>query len=184
MFADRWQEFLVRTAHALSVSKDTVLLGVVLLGILVVFSLGVVAQVMMIGREGKLSLGSAVRYGFASIWAVPVLAVLACFAIRIGVFPQPAAPVVEIRLNDTPGSALPFTPAKAPPQWVSESPIRRDSGNRLQCRILSARGASVADAERQLAAETETILRQEFPREFTAGFNGPRGSPPRPQGRW
>jgi hypothetical protein len=157
-----------------------VLAGVVVAAILIVFSLGVVVQVMMISREKKLSLRSTISTAAASVWAVPVLAVLALFAFRAAAAPKIPAPVVE-KKADGAETALKFEPLKQPPQWTSNSPVRRESDNQLRTIVLSSRGASVDDAERQLAAATANLLRREYPKEFDiAGVPRPTPETVRP----
>jgi len=141
-----------------------VLAGVVVAAILVLFSLGVVVQVMMISREKKLSLRSAVSTAAASMWAIPVLAVLAVFAFRAAAAPE-VPTIGEERKADETDTALKFEPLKQPPQWTSDIAVRRESDNTLQTVVLSSRGASVADAERQLAAATAKLLRREYPKD-------------------
>lgn len=164
MSSDPFAAFLNRTARLLSVHTSTVLVGVVAAAVLILFSFGVVVQVMMISREKKLSLRGAVSAASASLWAIPVLAVLACFAFRVAAAPDVAPPIAE-RKEAASETALKFEPLKQSPAWATDTPVRRDSDNRVQGTVVSARGASVADAERQLAAATAGLLRREYPHE-------------------
>ena len=164
-----WNEFLFHAAKRFSVSTDTVTMSMVLLAILVLFSLGVVFQVMMIGRKKKISLRSAVSQGLSSLWAIPVLAVLACFGFRVMQTQELRPAIVENEQTDAP-SVLPFKPTKEPPQWIMDIPIWRNSDNELLSMTLTARGANVADAERQLTVKTAALLNEEYPRDLASGL--------------
>jgi hypothetical protein len=167
--ANPFPEFLSRTARLLSINTGTALAGIVVAAVLVLFSFGVVVQVMMISREKKLSLRSAVSNAAASVWAIPVLAVLACFAYRVAAAPDVTPPRVEPRETAT-GTELKFEPLKTAPEWTARARRREGSDHHLQTIVLSARGASVADAERQLADNTAALLRREFPKDFAPGL--------------
>jgi hypothetical protein len=172
MQLDSFNDNLTRSAKILSVDANLLLVGGIVAAILILFSFGVVVQVMMISREKKLSLRSACSQVAASVWAIPVLAVLACFALRAAAAPAVNSPTDKGRDHPAEATevALKFEPVKEPPLWTSDMPVRRESDNFLLTTVVSARGASVADAERQLAAETAGVLRKEYPKD--AGLTG------------
>lgn len=164
MSANSVTHFVQRTARLLSVGETTVYAGAIAAGILLVFSLGVLVQVMMISREKHVSLRSTVSHAAASLWAIPVLAVLAFFAYRVMDDNTPQHPSAQTIKNDREADRLTFQETETAQSWVNDAPSRNKSGKMTHV-VISARGATVAHAERRLRLLALNTLRREFPRE-------------------
>lgn len=165
-------EFLHRVSQSLSLSPQTTTVAMIVLGIVLVFSLGVVLQVMIISREKKLSLRAAARHGAAAVWAVPVLAVLGLFAYRVSQVQQPSPPpdarIFRAGELDPPAEAAAGMPKLEPqepaPPWAQDATLRRS--NRVVTIVLHHSAATREIAERELAAAVRELLRGEYPGEF------------------
>ncbi|MCH8828278.1 MAG: hypothetical protein IID45_01740, partial [Planctomycetes bacterium] len=144
------------TATVLSVSEEVVWTGVTIAIVLLLFSAGVVLHVLLISRERKVSFGAAMSHAFSAIWALPVIAVVACFGFQaIDHFHSAGAQAIatdEAKSKDAAaedGRGKPeFLTSAAPPSWQD------DPG------VISERGASVVLAEQKLFARVRRQFRQ------------------------
>lgn len=164
-------DFVEETAAALQVSESVVWALSGLAGLLMVFALGVMIQVIMINREKKMSFRSLLGHIGNTIWAVPVLAMIAFFGFRIATAGQPTHTPQkkrEIVARDAEhnGVQLAFVPTSKAASWTERGNIRDSRSRQLQSAVLNARGAHVNDAETKLARQARELLAREYPNEF------------------
>ncbi|MFQ5730981.1 MAG: hypothetical protein ACE5KM_03390 [Planctomycetaceae bacterium] len=157
-------QFVTRMARLMSVGETTVYAGVIAAGILLVFSVGVFVQVLMISREKKVSLRTTLSHAAASLWAIPVLGVLAFFAYRVAEANTARQPTAQSVKNDREADVLRFQATEEAQSWVNDARKRAKTG-KLRAVVISARGANVAHAERRLRQQVLNRLRQEYPGE-------------------
>ena len=161
--------FIRTTAEALSITEGTVVAGFVAAGLLLLFSAGVVANVLLISRDRKITFRAAMSYAFSTLWAVPVLAVLAFFTTRaVNHFHDPAneAEISQTQSGDerTDKSArakLEFKAKTTAPDWTrTATRVSLDSGDAESSPqpVLVADGATVAGAQRKLLVKTRAKL--------------------------
>lgn len=153
-----------RLARLLSVNETAVYAGGIAVAVLLLFSLGVLVQVMLISREKHVSLRSAVSNAAASIWALPVIAMLGFFVYRVAETYTPQPPNAQTVIADRDADELPFQPTASPESWVTDTPRRYRNG-KLEQVVISARGATVAHAERRLRQQAADVLKREYPGE-------------------
>lgn len=169
-------KFVEETARSLSVSETAIWAVGIAAGLLLLFAIGVVFQVMLISREKKLSVKSTLAHIGNAFWALPVLAVLAFFAFRVvsagqaleGTRAGKRSVAIDAETTDADDKSveLTFHPTDKAAGWTEYTPVRGGPDGELQSIILAARGAHAADAERKLAKQTRDLLAKEFPREF------------------
>lgn len=151
---------LVRTVtDTFSVPDGTVIAGLIAMAMLLLFAVVVVVHVVLVSHDRKITFRSAMKHAFSTLWAVPVLAVLACFGYRAADHLQAANRPPEAnrqvgadRSGSTSGRAKPeFTPHRKAPEWArTASDLSLVASSHSD--VIVARGASVADAETKLAA--------------------------------
>ena len=141
-------------------------LAEVLMGlVLVLFALGVLVQVLLASREQKLSFKGVLSVAGASLWAIPVLAVLAFYGYRVfeaNTYQRKRTDSVE---RDREADGLPFQPAtQSVPRWVTKTHKRYKNG-KLEQVVISARGARGRMPNGACAGQTAELLRKEYPGE-------------------
>lgn len=141
-------------------------------GMLLLFAAGILIHVFLVSHDRKISIRSAMKNAFSALWAVPVLAVVGFFGYRaIAQMESPppstraATPVDSESRQDKPDGAQPeFIPSKTPEAWTQPTTVTTGSEVLTAASgasdVITARGATVADAERKLFEKARGRLRK------------------------
>jgi hypothetical protein len=132
--------------------KGAVTMSIIVVGVLLALSLSVVIHVLFISREREFSFRSAMGSALSVVWAVPVFAILAVFVYQAqGHFREPGrkqSQQVSEGETSSPQVKPEFEVVDPLPSWVNETSET----------VITARGATVAEAETKLAQQTRRKL--------------------------
>ena len=142
-------ELCFSASQLFSQHDRAITMSIVIVGALLVVSLGVVIHVLLISREREFSFRTAMSSALTVLWTVPVFAILAVFVYQArGHFQEPNPSPISIEGSSSSRAEPEFEAVDPAPDWTNDTKLL----------VISARGATVAEAERKLAERTRHEL--------------------------
>ncbi len=134
-------------------------------GGLVVLSLGVVVQVMLASRNKTFSLRTMFSGLMSLVWMIPVLVTVGFFAFRVATTVDHWDADGPSLIKQRSSESVNFTPMEEPPAWTKDEVVWDTQTRKPRTIVISARAASVEEAERRLALQARHLYEQRFPEE-------------------